>query len=173
MTDFMGNAIADSLQLSLGYAERLLTGITPEVFARFARPGGVVVESNHAAFVLGHLCLYPGRILPQLGREQPSTDARFAEVFSKDATCRDDPEGAIYPAMNEVTSVFHDGYRQALEAIRATDDTTFQQPNPTGGRLTELFPTLGSVQNFYVGGHMMMHLGQLSAWRRMMGLSPA
>jgi hypothetical protein len=27
--------------------------------------------------------------------------------------------------------------------------------------------------NFYVGGHMMLHLGQLSAWRRMMGLGAA
>jgi hypothetical protein len=42
-----------------------------------------------------------------------------------------------------------------------------------GGRMTELFPTLGSLYNFYVGGHMMMHLGQISTWRRMMGLGAA
>jgi hypothetical protein len=29
------------------------------------------------------------------------------------------------------------------------------------------------VQTFYCGGHMMMHLGQLSAWRRMLGLGAA
>jgi hypothetical protein len=29
------------------------------------------------------------------------------------------------------------------------------------------------VQTFYCGGHMMMHLGQMSAWRRMEGLGSA
>jgi len=27
--------------------------------------------------------------------------------------------------------------------------------------------------NFYLGGHVMLHIGQMSAWRRMMGLGPA
>jgi hypothetical protein len=39
--------------------------------------------------------------------------------------------------------------------------------------MTELFPTIGSMQAFYVGGHMTFHLGQVSAWRRMQGLGPA
>jgi hypothetical protein len=39
--------------------------------------------------------------------------------------------------------------------------------------MRELFPTIGSVQAFYCGGHMMMHLGQMSAWRRMEGLGTA
>jgi hypothetical protein len=39
--------------------------------------------------------------------------------------------------------------------------------------MKQLFPTLGSVQTFYCGGHMMMHLGQMSAWRRMEGLGSA
>ena len=37
----------------------------------------------------------------------------------------------------------------------------------------ELFPTLGSIHGFYAGGHMMMHLGQMSAWRRIEGMKPA
>jgi len=45
--------------------------------------------------------------------------------------------------------------------------------NPLGGRMTDLFPTLGSLQSFYCGGHIMMHLGQVSAWRRMMDLGAA
>ena len=63
----LGHVIADSLQLSVGYAERLLAGIPAERFARLARFGGEVVESNHPAFVLGHLALYGPRIATQLG----------------------------------------------------------------------------------------------------------
>ena len=50
----LGNVIADSLQLSIGYADRLLKGVPAERFARFAVVGGQIVESNHPAFVYGH-----------------------------------------------------------------------------------------------------------------------
>jgi hypothetical protein len=40
-------------------------------------------------------------------------------------------------------------------------------------RSREMFPTLGAVVAFYLGGHVMNHLGQLSAWRRCLGLPPA
>jgi hypothetical protein len=58
-------------------------------------------------------------------------------------------------------------------ALRSTPEDVFQQSNPAEGRMKELFPTIGSVQAFYCGGHMMMHLGQASAWRRMEGLGAA
>lgn len=169
----LATAIHQSLQLSLGYAERLLTDITADQFARFATPGGETVVSNHGAFVYGHLSLYPSRILTQLGLETTPVPAKFEELFSKDATCTDDPEGDIYPAMEEITSAVFDGYKSAGQAIVEASDETLQQPNPGSGRIVELFPTLGSMHNFYVGGHMMIHLGQMSAWRRMLGLGPA
>ena len=166
-------AINDTLQLSLGYAKRLLTDVTPEQFARFASPGDQQVVSNHAAFIYGHLSLYGPKIPAQLGLEAPAVPAKFEEVFSHETTCVDDPDGSIYPAMDEVTELFFTSYEAAGKAILATTDETWQQPNPGSGRIVELFPTLGSMQNFYVGGHMMMHMGQLSAWRRMLGLKPA
>jgi hypothetical protein len=171
----MGNTIADSLQLSLGYAERLLKDVAADRFARFATPGGQTVESNHGAFVMGHLCLYAPRITQQLGRSDlvQSPPERFENIFSKDAKCVDDPDGSIYPPMSEVAEYFTAAYGKALTALCEVDDTVLQKPNPTGGRMSELFPTLGSMHAFYVGGHMMMHLGQMSAWRRMLGLQPA
>ena len=147
MSRSLGNIIADSLALTLGYAERLQSGVTPERFARFAAPGGQVVASNHPAFVYGHLSLYPARMVEQLGGDAaPIAPAdRFVEVFSKDATCVDDPGGTTYPAMEEVTEQFFHGYRTVLEALRAVDDEVLAQPNPLGGRMAELFPTLGSM----------------------------
>ncbi|MEZ6123422.1 MAG: hypothetical protein R3C49_09640 [Planctomycetaceae bacterium] len=173
MSRSMGNTIADSLQLSLSYATRLLTDVQPDQFARFASPGGVSVVSNHAAFVYGHLSLYAPRILKALNLDSPEVPEGFEAVFSKDAVCADDPNGSVYPEMTAVTDFFFQGYHAAMEAFRGVNDDVLQQPNPTGGRMTELFPTLGSMQNFYVGGHMMLHLGQVSAWRRMMGLGAA
>jgi len=175
MSRTLGNLIADSLQLSLNYAERLLKEVRADQFARFAAPGGRVVASNHGAFVLGHLSLYGPRIVEQLGGDGSALQppASFVAVFSKDAACQDDPQGTVYPPMADVTDCFFQGYRAALAALRSAPDEALQRPNPAGGRMAELFPTLGSMQAFYVGGHMMMHLGQMSAWRRMLGLGPA
>jgi hypothetical protein len=175
MSRSLGETFADSLKASLGYAERLLNGIQADQFARLAAPGGFVVQSNHPAFVYGHLALYPPRILGYLGESKPTVKllVGFEEAFSKDASCRDDAEGRIYPSMDEITGAFFTGYRAVLERLPTASGEKLDQPNPLGGQFAERFPTIGSMMNFYLGGHMMFHLGQLSAWRRMMGLAPA
>ncbi|MFM7244510.1 MAG: DinB family protein [Planctomycetaceae bacterium] len=173
MTRSLGNVIADSLQLSLGYAERLLKNVPAERAARFARPGGVVVESNHPTFIYGHLSLYAPKILRLIGHPAPPVPDGFELVFSKDAKCVDDVDGDLYPTLDQVVAFFLEAHRMTMGALRSTPDTAFEQPNPAEGRMKELFPTIGSAQAFYCGGHMMMHLGQMSAWRRMAGLGAA
>lgn len=171
----IGPILAASGNLGLLYAERLLAGIAPNNFARFARPGGVIVQSNHPAFILGHLSLYPQRILTQLN--QPVGPAAVPEnyeaLFRNGVACEDDPEGKRYPAMNELTTRFFEAYRAALAALSNANDETLIAPNPAEGRMRELFPTLGGALGFYVGGHVHSHLGQLSAWRRAMGMAAA
>ena len=169
----LGNVIADSLQLSLGYSDRLLAGVTAERFPRFAVVGGRTVHSNHPAFVYGHLSLYTPKILHQLGSPAPPVPEHFEIRFSKDATCVDDQDLDLYPAMDEIVTFFLEGHRMVTGALRSTPDDVFQRPNPAEGRMKDLFPTIGSVQTFYCGGHIMMHLGQVSAWRRMEGLGAA
>ena len=169
----LGAVIADSLDLGLGYAERLIAGVSADRFARLASTGRSSIQSNHAAFIYGHLSLYGPAIVNHLGVRASAAPASFEPVFSKDAKCLDDPDGKIYPAMDDVTGFFFDAYRQASAALRTADAGRLQQANPTGGRMSELFPTVGSMLAFYAGGHLMMHLGQMSAWRRMMGFGPA
>ncbi|MCA9058205.1 MAG: DinB family protein [Planctomycetaceae bacterium] len=173
MSRSLGNIIADSLNLSLNYGERLLKDIPSSQFARLACPGGRSIASNHPAFVYGHLSLYGPRILTHLGLPAPAIPAGFEAAFTKDAQCQDDPDATIYPPMEQIVEFFFTGYRAALEALRNATDEQLQQDNPIAGRMTELFPTVGSMHNFYVGGHMMIHLGQVSAWRRMNDLPPA
>ena len=175
MSRSLGNTIGDSLGLGLGYAERLLAGVTPDKFARLASTGRSPIRSNHPAFIYGHLSLYAPQIVAHLDGDVSNLQVPdgFEEVFSMKATCQDDPDGKIYPAMAEVTDFFFNGYRKAAEALRGADDDAMQQPNPSTGRMGEMFPTIGSMLAFYAGGHLMLHLGQMSAWRRMVGLGPA
>ncbi len=170
----IGPMIAASARLGLGYAERLLKDVRTDQFSRFARVGDTVIESNHPAFIYGHLSLYACRVIEGAGADatpyQPS--ASFVELFSKDAVCVDDPQGSIYPAMDDVTSALLDGYRAAADALERADDFRFTAANPNGA-MREKFPTAGAMHAFYIGGHFMLHMGQMSAWRRAIGMGSA
>lgn len=171
----IGQMLAASGNLGIINAEKLVHGIAAGSFARFARPGGVEVRSNHPAFILGHLSIYPQRVLQLL--ELPVSDAAppasFEALFKNGLECVDDASGSHYPPMSEITSVFFRVHRTALAALGAAADERLTQPNPAEGRMRELFPTIGAALGFYVGGHVMLHLGQLSAWRRAMGMPAA
>ena len=166
--------IAASCRLGLGYAERLLKDVTPDQFARFATVGDKTIESNHPAFIYGHLSLYAPRVIEDLGGDTArfAPSARFNELFSKDAKCVDDPDGSIYPPMDEITSALMGGYQAVAAALDGAPDDVFTVENPNDAMRAK-FPTKGAMHGFYVGGHFMLHMGQMSAWRRMMGLGPA
>lgn len=171
----IGPALAASGKLALMYAERLLAGVKAEQAGCLARPGGQVVQSNHPAFIYGHLALYPARVLEHL--KQPSGPAAipdgYESLFKNGVDCKDDPQRRLYPPLAEITKLFFEGYRAALSALERSDDAALSAANPAEGRMRELFPSLGGMLGFYVGGHVQMHLGQMSVWRRMMGLPAA
>ena len=171
----IGATIAETASMGPRYAQRLLTGITPDRFARFSAPGGEAVQANHPAFVLGHLSLYPQKVVGLLGADTTSVTppAHFEQVFSKDASCTDDVDGNIYPKQEEVVEFFLASYAAAIEAVRHASDASLSAPNPVDSPMKNILPTLGSMLSFYLTGHVMMHLGQLSTWRRMEKLPPA
>lgn len=175
MSRTIGPMIAAGASLSIPNARRLIAGVDAVQFARLARCGGVIVQSNHPAWVYGHLALYPSRVLTALG--QPAAIATppdgFEALFKNGAACVDDPDGSIYPPMERITALFFDAYEAAFAAVAAAEDGVLLGENPSPGRMRELFPTLGAMFMFYLGGHVQMHLGQVSAWRRMIGLPPA
>lgn len=170
----IGQMIADSARLCVAYADRMMEGVTPEQFARFATVGGQTIESNHPAFILGHLSLYPSRVVSDLGGDVTAIapTEKYEALFSPQATCLDDPDGKLYPAMEEIVSKFSNAHAAAIEAVLAADDSAFAPENPNE-RMRSKFGSIGAMHGFYLGGHMMIHMGQFSAWRRAMGLGPA
>ena len=158
-------------RISLGLADRLLADIKPETFARKPRFGGTVVNTNHPAFVFGHLALYPARWLSDAGLDpKPAVTPVGFQVFAAGQECRDDEAGTIYPPMKEIVETFKRVHTAALDQLGTLSDDKLRAPNPREGRIREMFPTLDGVLMFYVTSHMMMHLGQVSAWRRCFGL---
>lgn len=170
--------IVSSGRMSVGLAERMIKDVPAALFARKPsfdlKAGPKVIDTNHAAFVYGHLSTYPVKLLQLLSLDQASAQnpAGFDDLFAAGKECHDDPSGTIYPHMEKITSHFFASHRALLSALERVSDAQFAAPNPREGRSRELFPTIGAVAIFYVSGHIMNHLGQISTWRRCVGLGP-
>lgn len=171
----IGSTIADAALMGPRYAARLVNSIPSERFARLSTPGQQTVDANHPAFVLGHLCLYPVKVLQLLGLEASEVEppGEFEAIFSKEAKCVDDPDGTRYPTKEEIICFFESSYAIAIEALRNASDEQLTAENPVDTPMKQLCPSLGSMLAFYLTGHVMVHLGQLSTWRRMEGLPAA
>lgn len=170
----IGNMIAESLQISLRYAENLAKDVAPTDFGKLARIDGHAIESNHPAFVYGHLSIYSPRIISDLGGDPSefAVDQAWEDLFSPKAKCVDDADGSLYPDKDVLVSRLLSSYQAAMEILRSSDDEKFSAPNPNEV-MRSRFETIGGMHAFYCGGHMMIHMGQISAWRRMMGLGSA
>ena len=170
---FIGEMLATGGRRAHGFARRAMTGIPAELFARKPVVGGATVDSNHPAFVYGHLALYPARIVALVGLESPalSTPPAWTDLFSAGRPCLDDPRGSIYPPMAVITEAFVRGYDAALAAVGDVDDSVLMRELPDEARRKD-FPTIGGAVLVYLNNHVALHMGQVSAWRRCMGVGP-
>lgn len=166
MQNFGRTILAPLCKFSAGYADILLKDIKAETFAR--KPDAI--DTNHPAFVYGHLALYPERLLDLIGQgslAQP--DQKFMDAFAAGKPCIDDSEGTVYPAMDAIVARFRLRHEAVLSPLADAPDEVFARTNPNE-KMRDRFPTIGMLCTFLVNGHIMMHLGQISAWRRCMGL---
>lgn len=170
MSTVMGEALAAAGRVMVGYGELLAADIPAGDFGK--RPTGGV-ETNTPAWVYGHLSIYPERALAMLGRESAAIDTGHLEAnFGARSECADDPDGSVYGPKEALVRRFMERHAVLMDELATVDEGVFAEPNPNE-QMRSRFPTKGAAAAFYVGGHAMMHLGQVSAWRRVMGLGPA
>lgn len=164
-----GRMFAPGARTLLSLADGMLKDVPPQMFAR--KPEGV--DCNTPAFIFGHLALYPETILPMLGRESDTLpDDHFKELFDHGNECEDDTDGSKYPPMDEIMERFRTRMNVAIDALEQADEQTLNAPNPSES-MRDNFPTTGAMCEFLLNGHTAFHLGQVSTWRRCMGLGPA
>jgi hypothetical protein len=165
------NMMIESSKRCYGYAEKLMAGIRPEQAARkphFETSGALkVVDTNHPTFCFGHLALYPEKILSLVGVDPSSvaTPANWTELFSAGKPCQDDTEGKIYPPFAEVSAAFLKHMNTVYAELAKVDDAVLNTPT-NHERYRAFLPVTGMAVNFMLNAHIMMHAGQVSAWRR-------
>ncbi len=167
MTSPIAEHLTHCLRVTISYGETLTTNIPAEDFAHIPHPG-----MNHPAFCLGHLSLYPNELLRLLGRKEHIVDKPdFVPLFQAGTQCVE--QDGRYPPKHDITRFYFDRHHVLCDALADVGDKLpgLMQGCPHSP-FKRWFPTIGATLIYYLNNHHMQHLGQISAWRRVMGLPP-
>lgn len=152
--------ILAAFRFTLGYAEKLAADLEDGELAKLPRAG-----MNHAAWVLGHVGLGSDLVALLLG--QPMiTDEAWMKTFGPGSTPVEDR--AAYPSKEKLLSTMRMTHARAIEHLKGATAEQLNAPNTTPFFPAE-FPTVGALITHIMTTHAALHLGQLSAWRRMLG----
>ncbi len=167
----MGKLITTATDRVHGMAVGLLKDMDHTKAARM--PEGI--NCNHPVFVYGHLAIYPQMIMQKLGMDPGKTAVpeSYNKLFMHGVDCLDDVDGTIYPPLNEVAMSCGTAYMTLVEVTRELDDEQLVKELEDGDGFKDAFGTYGGMIMFLTHDHCMFHFGQISTWRRAMGLGSA
>jgi hypothetical protein len=157
----MPSSVINTFAFDLQYAQGLVRDIPTE--RATAQPAGL---PNHAVWIVGHLTVSLDFAGSALGLD-PACDPSWERLFGIGSTPVDQPEQ--YPALPELADALAGGHARITPAYEALSPEQLAGPNPIEKMRSNL-ATLDDMMTFMLISHEMMHLGQLSAWRRAIGL---
>lgn len=149
-------------QINLDYARRLVADVPEERMADQPRPG-----MNHAAWVLGHLAMTADFVSGILGDATIRHPESWEALFGSGATPVSDR--SRYPSKAELVHAVESAYQRVASLLPKVSEARLAEPFPME-EMREMVPSVGDGVVFLVTAHDAVHLGQLSAWRRAMGL---
>ncbi|MFO1019340.1 MAG: DinB family protein [Planctomycetales bacterium] len=142
------------------YADMLVADLSDAEMVQIPHPG-----MNHPAWVLGHITMAidsTARILDQPGL----TDREWIKKFGPGSTPVEDI--AVYPTKAELLAKLKAVGEHAIKCIENATPEQLAGPNKTRF-FPEVFPTVADFATHLLTTHPSLHLGQLSAWRRVLG----
>ncbi|MCA9307094.1 MAG: DinB family protein [Phycisphaerales bacterium] len=158
--------VLPSARLVLMYSDMLVKDIPAEQF-------GVVPEGvncNSPAYNYGHMALYADMCCDVLGRKDLfKNDAKWKELYEFGAKSEADPAGKRYGRKDELLARFKERQETAMRAFAEATPEALDAPMPEG-MMGDVMKTKGAMAAFMLTGHPFGHLGQISTWRRCMGL---
>ncbi len=148
--------------LNLDHANRLVADLDEQSMAVQPAPG-----MNHAAWIIGHLACTCDVVMMVLGQPKVAP-AGWRERFG--ARTIPVADRAAYPDKQTLLDALAHGHEQVAAAVGALDMDQLQQP-PVDERFRQCWPSVHDALLHVMVGHEQMHLGQLSAWRRVQGMA--
>ena len=147
--------------LNLGYAKRLVADIADDKMALQPAPG-----MNHAAWVLGHLACTADMLGAMIG-VKPVCPPEWASLFDWNSSPSSD--ASQYPSKATLLKALEDAHAGIAAALPSIQESRWPETTPLEA-VRGFLPTMGDCFVFVMAAHENMHLGQLSAWRRVQGM---
>ncbi|MGE3801263.1 MAG: DinB family protein [Candidatus Kapaibacterium sp.] len=157
------------LDFNYAFAEELVKDV-PEHLMAYSPATGL---ENHPAFTLGHLAVATAMTIDDLGGEGELPEL-WNQLFMRkgpgDPTLPDS-DIAKYPTKSELLSELRRQHEQLKALLLQRDFSSLS--GAFEWRLSKYLPSDLDCTIFMCVAHESMHLGQLSAWRRGVGLPSA
>ena len=147
---------------NLIYARRLTGDITDDAMALQPAPG-----MNHPAWILGHLA-WTCDLTGGLAGVEPCLPSEWTALF--DNQSEPTADRSVYPHKETLMAALEAGHAAVAGAVRGLPAEAWAKPLPFE-EFRAAMPTVGDALVYLLTSHEMGHLGQLSAWRRVQGMS--
>jgi hypothetical protein len=128
-----------------------------------AQPNAI---ANHPAWVVGHLT-YSCQLLGEVIGLKEWLPGDWAERFGTGSVPVADV--ALYEAKEPALAILSDAQARITRAVEELDDARLDAPFPDP-KYREIFPTVRHALTHVMTAHAAYHIGQLTLWRRAMGL---
>ena len=154
---------------NLDYAKALVMDLSDDQMTTIPANG----LDNHPAWTIGHLISGSADLASDLGAAFEIPD-NWAELFVRiGPEDRRKPilDKSKYPSKNQLIVELENQHNKVKQLLQNIDTNDLNES--LTWRFSNFMPTLGDLVTFMCINHESMHLGQLAAWRRSMGLESA
>ena len=161
--------IIKQYDFNLEYARALVKDLMSDQMTTIPSNG----LENHPAFTLGHLVSGSALLAEDLGGEFEMPD-KWADLFLRKGPGdprKPDPDKGKYPSQELLLGELEDQHNKVKKLLNSLDKKKLSES--IKWRFSSYMPTLLDIIVFMCVNHEAMHLGQLAAWRRAMGLNSA
>ncbi|MBL8856635.1 MAG: DinB family protein [Planctomycetaceae bacterium] len=148
---------------NMDYATKLVADLTDEQMV--AQPSGSKAVANHPAWVLSHLNIYLPIMVALINGQT------FADPKTHEFGMQSKPEldRQRYATKQKLLDEFLAGHELVISHLRREGEAALQRET-TLERWKPIMPQAGLVLPYLMLVHENTHLGQVSAWRRIIGL---
>lgn len=153
-----------SYKKNLDYGAKLVADLSNDDMLR-QPAAGLPAPMNHPAWIFSHLNVYVP-IIECLIRGQSFPDPKGHRYGMQSRPLDDASE---YAPKDQLIGEFVDGHQRIIDLLEKSEDSILSKPVSLE-RWQPVMPLVGIALPYLMFFHENGHLGQISAWRRVLGL---
>lgn len=157
----MKEHVSHAASMNAYYAQVHLSDIPAERWCEL--PDGV---PYHPAWIVGHVASSYALVGRLVGVDTGVPEA-WTDLFGWGSS--PEPDASKYPAKDELISIFQLSHMRLVDRLgtATAEELSVENPNEM---IRRFFPTVGDCIVSILTVHTATHMGQLSVWRRAMGM---